>query len=73
MIFINPPDNDALERRIARRGDVDASNVQARIELAKHEMEQADRFDYQVTNHEWRLDETVDEILGIIRYETSWT
>ena len=53
-----------LERRLRCRGTEDEAKVQKRLETAKGELEQKDRFDYVVVND--TVDRAVDEIKGIL-------
>ena len=63
-IFVLPPDMQELERRLRCRGTEDEAKVQKRLETAKGELEQKDRFDYVVVND--TVDRAVDEIKGIL-------
>ena len=63
-IFVLPPDMAELERRLRCRGTEDEAKVQKRLETAKGELEQKDRFDYVVVND--TVDRAVDEIKGIL-------
>jgi guanylate kinase len=69
LIFIAPPSLDELSRRLHERHTESAEEVQRRLSVAQHEMEQADLFDYVVLNHEGRLHETVDQVCCIIAAE----
>ena len=63
-IFVLPPDMQELERRLRCRGTEDEAKVQKRLETAKGELEQKDKFDYVVVND--TVDRAVDEIKGIL-------
>jgi len=47
-IFIAPPSLDELEERLSRRGDT--SDIEARLQRARREMDLADEFDHRVVN-----------------------
>ena len=61
MVFIAPP---SFEELASGRGTEDEAKVQKRLETAKGELEQKDRFDYVVVND--TVDRAVDEIKGIL-------
>ena len=69
LVFLAPPSVDDLERRLRARGLDDGAAIARRLEAAKRELEQLDRFDYAVVNEEGRLDEAVDAILAIVTAE----
>ena len=64
LIFIMPPSWEALEARLRGRGDTDESQVQTRLTRARWEIDQADKYDYQVVNDQ--VDTCVAEVLKII-------
>jgi guanylate kinase len=66
-IFLIPESLEILENRIKRRGDVIPEQLKKRLETAKNELKQANIFDYQIVNHEGKLDETAEEIAKIIK------
>ena len=70
MIFILPPDLDALRQRIERRGVNSESDIATRLESATAEIDQAHAFDYQVVNREGALDSAVSEVIGIVNRES---
>ena len=51
-IFIMPPSLEELERRLRLRGSEDETQIRARLDVARREMEQADRFDVQIVNND---------------------
>lgn len=67
LIFIAPPDEDALEKRLRGRGDEDEESVQYRLRRAGEEMQLADRYDWTVVND--RVERAVDEIEEILTRE----
>lgn len=64
LIFLMPPSLKTLERRLEGRGTDSEDVIAKRLENARVEMEAAERYDYQVWNHD--LDKTVEEVEAII-------
>lgn len=64
LIFIMPPSWEVLEQRLRGRGDTSEEQIELRLERARWEMEQRDKYDYVVVNDE--LNACVNEILNII-------
>lgn len=64
MVFIAPPSFEELAARLRGRGTEDEEKVRKRLETAREELEQQDRFDYVVVNDE--IDRAVDEIKDIL-------
>ena len=64
LIFIMPPSWEALEQRLRGRGDTPEEQVQTRLIRARWEMDQADKYDYQVINDQ--VETCVAEVLKII-------
>jgi len=64
LIFIAPPSLEELERRLRGRGDTSEEQMAIRLQRAKWEMEQSEKYDYTVIND--RVEACADEILKII-------
>lgn len=64
LVFLRPPSEEELRRRLAARGTETGASLQARLREARREMDEADRFDHVVVND--RIDEAVAEVLAII-------
>ena len=64
LIFILPPSWEALETRLRGRGDTPEEQVQTRLIRARWELDQADKYDYQVINDQ--VETCVAEVLKII-------
>ena len=64
LIFIMPPSWEALESRLRGRGDTPEEQVQTRLIRARWEIDQADKYDYQVVNDQ--VETCVAEVLKII-------
>lgn len=71
LVFVSPPDKYALVNRLKSRGMNNDDDIARRIAASESEMEQAGEFEYNVINHEGKLAETVDEILGIVQFESA--
>ena len=63
-IFIMPPSVDELRHRLVSRATDSAESINARIERAKYEIEQAPKFDATVVNDD--LQRAVDETEELI-------
>ena len=66
-VFIVPPRFEVLRERLASRGSEDAESLERRIETARNELRQKDKFDYIVVND--KLEDAVAEVQRIIRDE----
>ena len=64
LIFIMPPSAEELERRLRSRGDTAEEQIVLRLDRAKWEMEQAEKYDYTVVNDDVMT--CVNTILNII-------
>ena len=49
-IFIRPASFEELERRLRRRATESEESIQRRLSVARHELELADRYEYQIVN-----------------------
>jgi guanylate kinase len=66
-IFIRPGSPAELEKRLRGRGTETEDAVARRLARAKHELELADRYRFQVVNDD--IDQAVAEICGILTRE----
>lgn len=64
LIFIAPPSMEALAQRLQGRGDTSREQMDMRLDRARWEMEQSEKYDYVVTNDQ--VDACADQILKII-------
>ena len=69
-IFINPPSLDVLKSHLEKRGVDTETEMTKRLAAAVEEISQASLFDFTVTNEEGRLDDTVNQVVGIIKSES---
>lgn len=66
-IFLLPPSLEELEKRLRGRGTEDEETIQKRLETARVELREADRYDYNVVNED--VPTTVARILEILHDE----
>ncbi len=64
LIFLAPPSEHELRRRLAHRGRDDAATVERRLERAREEMAYAEYYDFVVVNDD--LEEAVDQVARIL-------
>jgi guanylate kinase len=65
-IFVTAPLQE-LERRLRERATESAGEIGERLDLAQHQLSQAQDFDYVVENDQ--LDRAVDELSAIVKQE----
>lgn len=63
LVFLKPPDFQALEERIRGRATESEERIRARLELAREEMAAASEFDEVITNHQ--VDEVVKALVAL--------
>ena len=68
-IFIEPPSMDELKNRVLNRGTETEESLQKRIKNAKHELTFKNQYDFVIIND--RLDEAVEEFVGIITHNVT--
>lgn len=64
-IFIRPESMDELERRLRQRGTESQDAIQRRLAVARHELQMADHYEYQVVNV--TVPQAVEEICDHLR------
>ncbi len=64
LIFLEPPSEDELRRRLRGRGRDDEASIERRLARAREEMAYAERYDYRVVNGD--LDRAVTQIEQIM-------
>jgi guanylate kinase len=69
LIFLMPPDEDALLRRLRGRNAENQADLDARLANAQVEMARRDEFDYWVVNPDEGLEQAVEDIAAILRAE----
>ncbi|MBR5155033.1 MAG: guanylate kinase [Clostridia bacterium] len=66
-IFITPPNEEALYQRLKNRGTESDDEIKKRVEAARWELEQQDKYDHIVVNDD--LDKAVSAIENIMKNE----
>ncbi len=69
MIFLLPPSMAELEKRLRKRQTETAEAMQTRLNQARVEITQADKFEYVLINED--LNDTVDRLAAIVLAEKS--
>ncbi|HMO96695.1 MAG TPA: hypothetical protein PKD27_11300, partial [Tepidiformaceae bacterium] len=69
FIFLMAEDREALRARLISRNSEDARSLAKRLAGLEEELADIPNNDYVVINRHGRLDEAVDEIVGIIQRE----
>ena len=64
-LFIRPASLEELERRLRSRGTESEADISRRLEVARRELELADRYQYQVVND--KVDKAVEDICKLLR------
>jgi len=68
--FIMPDSVEELEGRIRSRSSLPESEIAARLEIAKHEIEhEGPWYDHVITNGNGKLDQAVESVLEILAQE----
>ncbi len=68
QVFIAPPSVDALRARLIGRGTDDPHQIEARLRTAERELAAQHEFAHVVVND--RLEDAVEELVGIVRATT---
>ena len=68
-IFLMPPSEAELVRRLKQRRSQSRADFELRLETARQEIKSSPFFDYIVINHKDKLDETIAQIEAIITTE----
>ena len=66
-IFVDAPSFDELERRLRARATESSGEIQVRLDLARKQQGQRDRFDYVIVND--NVDRAADELQAIVEKE----
>lgn len=66
-IFVLPPDRQTLEWRLRNRGDIPWPVIKTRLETAKLEIAEYDKYDYVLIND--KLEESADRLVAIVLSE----
>jgi guanylate kinase len=63
-IFVLPPDKTTLEWRLKKRGENDEQDIRRRLDAAKREIEQYDRYNYVLVNDQ--LEKSIERLEAIV-------
>lgn len=66
-IFVDAPSFEELERRLRERATESSGEIQVRLDLARKQEEQRDRFDYVIVNDD--VERAADELQEIVTRE----
>jgi guanylate kinase len=66
-IFVLPPDKKELEWRLRKRGENDEQDIQRRLDAAKREIEQYERYNYVLINDQ--LEKSIERLEAIVLSE----
>ena len=66
-IFVDAPTFEELERRLRERATESSGEIQVRLDLARRQQEQKDRFNYVIVNDD--VERAADELSAIVRRE----
>ena len=66
-VFVDAPTFEELERRLRERATESSGEIQVRLDLARKQEEQRDRFDYVIVNDD--VGRAADELTAIVRKE----
>ena len=69
LVFLTTESEEAMVRRLEARKTETPEGLKLRIATARQELKRIGEFDYIVVNHEFHLDEAVDNIQAIISAE----
>jgi len=69
LIFLTTATEEELVHRLETRKTETAEDLKLRIATARKELQRIEAFDYVIINHDFRLDETVDNTRAIIDAE----
>jgi guanylate kinase len=64
LIFVEPPSEQELRRRLRARGRDDEESIEQRLRRAKEEYEYAPRYDFRIVNDD--LERTVERVADIM-------
>jgi guanylate kinase len=68
-VFLTAESEEALIERLRRRHTEDDAQLARRLETARGELQRAEEFRYVVVNRECALDETVEQVIAIMKAE----
>lgn len=66
LIFLDPPDADALERRLRARATESEADLQRKLAAARAELREAERFDRRIVNAEGEPRKAAEQAAAIV-------
>ena len=69
FIFLTAPNEEELVARLLNRKTESPESLRIRVATTREELQRIPEFDYVVVNHADRLEEAVQNVIGIIRAE----
>lgn len=69
LVFLSASSEEELAERLRNRNTDMELQIQHRLQTTQEEMQRLDEFDYVVVNQDSHLDETVDQVIRIIKSE----
>lgn len=69
LIFVVPPSIEVLRERLRERKTESEEDIESRLRTAAYELDHLEKYDYIVVND--ILENAVEELIGIIKKETS--
>lgn len=66
LIFLDPPDAAALERRLRTRATESETDLQRKLTAARAELREAERFDRRITNAEGEPRKAAEQVAGVV-------
>ncbi len=66
LIFLDPPDADALVRRLRRRATESEADIQRKLAAARAELREAERFDRRIVNAEGEPRKAAEQVAAIV-------
>lgn len=65
-IFLLPESLDVFRDRIIQRGSVTPEALEERMEIARQELQEAKKYDFQIVNPQGNIQEAVEGIVGFL-------
>ena len=69
LVMIVPPDFKTLEDRLRSRGTNTEEDIRRRLDRAREEMAQYDRYDYLIVNRDGEISSAADQLISIVKCE----
>lgn len=66
-IFIQPPSEEYLEKRLVNRASDSPEVIQKRLAIAREELQNLEQWDHVILNDEGKLQEAANRLIGIVK------